>query len=44
MDKLGWMAVGVLGAALAADQFLNYGYYTDATLATLRAIKHSFGW
>lgn len=44
MDKLGWAAIGVLAAAFAADQYWNYGYYTDATLAVLRAMKHSFGW
>jgi hypothetical protein len=44
MDKLGWLAIGVLAAAFAADQYWNFGKYTDATLHVLREIQHSFGW
>ena len=33
----------VLGAAVAADQYFNFGYYTDGMLAMLRQIQHSFG-
>jgi hypothetical protein len=44
MDKLVWIAVGIWAAAFAADQYWNYGYYTDVTLAVLRQIAHSFGW
>ena len=44
MDKIGLAAIGVLVAALVADQYWNYGYYTDGALGMLRHIKHSFGW
>lgn len=44
MGKLGWAVILVLGAALAADHYLNYGYYTDSTLTVLGQIKRSFGW
>jgi len=44
MDKLGWAAMGILAAAFAADQYWNYGYYTDAAISVLRHISHSFGW
>lgn len=44
MGKFGWAVIVVLGAALAADQYLNYGYYTDSTLTVLGQIKRSFGW
>jgi hypothetical protein len=44
MGKLGWTALIVLGAAFAADQYLNYGYYTDSTLNMLREVRRSFGW
>jgi hypothetical protein len=43
MGKLGWTAIFVLGAALAADQYWNFGRYTDAAIAMLRAIQRSFG-
>jgi hypothetical protein len=36
-------AVLIFGAAVAADQYYNFGYYTDGTLAMLRQIQHSFG-
>jgi hypothetical protein len=44
MGKFGWTAIGVLAAALVADQYWNHGYYTDSALTVLRQIKHSFGW
>ena len=44
MDKLGWAAMGILAAAFAADQYWNYGYYTDAAIGVFRQIGHSFGW
>jgi bacteriorhodopsin len=42
MGKFGWSAIVVLLAALAADQYFDYGYYTDGALAMLRQISHSF--
>jgi len=42
MGKLGWTAIGILAAAFAADQYWNFGFYTDATLAMLRQMGHSF--
>jgi hypothetical protein len=44
MGKLGWTAIFVVCAALAADQYFNDGYYTDGALAMLRDIRSSFGW
>jgi hypothetical protein len=44
MGKLGWSAILLLLAALAADQYLNHGYYTDGGLAMVRQIRYSFGW
>jgi hypothetical protein len=44
MGKFSWTAIIVFGAALAADQYWNFGKYTDATLTVLRQIRHSFGW
>jgi hypothetical protein len=44
MGKFGWIAIGVLIAAFVADQYWNYGHYTDAALNVLRQIRHSFGW
>jgi len=44
MGKLGWTMILVLGAAFAADQYWNYGYYTDGALSMLRNIRGSFGW
>jgi bacteriorhodopsin len=37
------VAVLTIVAAVAADQYFNFGYYTDGTLAMLRQIQHSFG-
>jgi hypothetical protein len=42
--KLAWTAIFVLGAAFAADQYWNFGKYTDAALTVLHQIGHSFGW
>jgi hypothetical protein len=44
MGKLGVTAVIVFAIALAADQYWNYGYYTDGALSALHQIRHSFGW
>jgi hypothetical protein len=33
-----------LGCAIVADQYFNFGYYTDGALSALRQIRHSFGW
>jgi hypothetical protein len=44
MGKLGWTAIGVLIAALVADQYWNYGYFTDAAVNMFRQIRRSFGW
>jgi len=44
VGKFGWTAIGVLVAAFVADQYWNYGYYTDSALAMLRQIRQSFGW
>jgi hypothetical protein len=37
------VAVLIIVAAVATDQYFNFGYYTDGTLAMLRQIQHSFG-
>jgi hypothetical protein len=37
------VAVLAIVAVVAADQYYNFGYYTDGTLAMLRQIQHSFG-
>ena len=44
MGKGIWAATIALGAVVAADQYFNSGYYTDAALVVLRQIRHSFGW
>jgi hypothetical protein len=44
MGKLAWTAIFVFGAAFGADQYWNFGKYTDATLSVLRQIRYSFGW
>ena len=36
------IAALVVAAAILADQQLSYGYYTDAALALLRQMQHSF--
>lgn len=41
MGKLGWSAIFVILAALAADQYLDNGYYTNGGLAMLREIQNS---
>jgi hypothetical protein len=35
-------ALALFGAS-QADQYLTHGRYTDATMAMLRQIRHSFG-
>jgi hypothetical protein len=37
------IAIGIIVAAVAADQHYNAGYYTDGTLAMLGQIKQAFG-
>ena len=37
------VTVLILGAAVVADQYFNFGFYTDGALAMLRQIQHSFG-
>jgi hypothetical protein len=44
MGKFGWVVIFGLCAAFAADQYWNYGYYTDGAIAMLRQIRNSFGW
>jgi len=44
MGKVGISAILVIGAAFAADQYLNYGFYTDATVNVLGQLRRSFGW
>jgi hypothetical protein len=44
MGKFGWSVVIILIGAVAADQYLNNGYYTDGTMTMLRQIRNSFGW
>jgi hypothetical protein len=44
MGKLCWAVIIALGCAIAADQYLDYGYYTDGVLSALHQIRHSFGW
>jgi hypothetical protein len=44
MGKPGFTAIAIFGAALAADRYWNYSYYTDSVLTVLREIKRSFGW
>jgi hypothetical protein len=39
MGKFGWAVVFVLCAALAADHFLNDGYFTSAAIGMLREIQ-----
>jgi hypothetical protein len=43
MGKFGWTVIAVLCAALAADRYFNYSYYTNGALAVLREIRHAFG-
>jgi bacteriorhodopsin len=37
------IAVLLIAAAVAADHYYNYGYYTDGALAMLLQMRHSFG-
>jgi len=43
--RRGGLAIGILiiVGALAADQYFNFGYYSDGTIAMLRQLQHSFG-
>jgi len=44
MGKLGWTAIIVFCAVVAADQHFNDGYVTDGAFAMLRQIRYAFGW
>jgi hypothetical protein len=44
MGKIGWSFILVFCAAVAVDQYLNHGYYTDGAMAMVRQIRSSFGW
>jgi bacteriorhodopsin len=37
------IAALLIAAAVAADQYYNYGYYTDGALAMLHQMRRSFG-
>jgi len=37
------IAILIIVAAVAADQYFNFGYYTDGALAMLGQIKQAFG-
>jgi hypothetical protein len=43
MGKSGLMIL-IACAAVAADEYFNYGRYKDSVLATLRQIQHALGW
>lgn len=43
MGRFGWIFISIFCAALAADQYWNYGHYTDAALSMLQQIRTSFG-
>lgn len=42
MSRLGF-AAGTLLALWAADHYYNYDHFTDALLAMLSQMRHSFG-
>jgi hypothetical protein len=44
MGKPGLIAIVIFGAAIVADRYWNYGYYTDGAMILLREIRRSFGW
>lgn len=44
MGKFGWSVILFFGAVVAADQYLNDGYYTDGAMMMVRQIRNSFGW
>jgi hypothetical protein len=44
MGKTGLMILIALCAAVAADEYFNYGRYNNSVLATLRQIQHALGW
>jgi len=37
------IAIFIIGAAVAADQYFHSGHYTDGTLDMLRQIQQAFG-
>ena len=37
------IVVLIVGAVIAADQYYNFGHYTDCALSMLREIQRSFG-
>ena len=43
MGKFGWIIILVFCAALVADQYWNYGHYTDVALSMLQQIRAAFG-
>jgi hypothetical protein len=44
MGKIGWPILIALCATVAADEYFNYGRYTDGVMATLRQVQHALGW
>jgi hypothetical protein len=44
MGKQSLVVIIIIACAIAADQYWNYGFYTDGTLRALHQIRHSFGW
>ena len=37
------IAILLIAAAVVADQYYNYGHYSDGALAMLHQMRHSFG-
>ena len=37
------IAILMIGAGVAADEYYNFGYYTVGALSMLRELRHSFG-
>jgi hypothetical protein len=37
-------AIIVILAAIVVDEYLYYGFYTDAAMSMLRDMRHSFRW
>ncbi|MCS3758656.1 hypothetical protein [Bradyrhizobium centrosematis] len=44
MPKVFFGIVVAISGLVAADRHYSYGVYTDAVLAMLRHMRHSFGW
>jgi hypothetical protein len=44
MGKIGWPILIALCAAVAADEYFNYGRHTESTIATLRQVQTALGW